>query len=137
MRQKPDLDGSLRLADQPVNGKSLNIYYKHFNPHLLSVEIQTEISKSLAEIIIRIISETIAFPDAEKNLKELIVDQRVDQRSFNFLSPLIMLGNVLGHNPRRSILQWINEHDKIYTFDGETSRINVPKDFKTSIRGRN
>lgn len=126
IKQKPDLDGYIQLADQPVNGRTLIVYYKHFNSHLLSVETQTEISKSLEEIIIRIISETVAFPDAEKNLKELIVDQRVEQRSFNFLSPLIMLGNVLGHNPRRSILQWVNEQDNIYTFDGDTSRINIP-----------
>jgi hypothetical protein len=121
-----DVNRYVQLAEQPVNGKTLNVYYKHFNPHLLSVEIQTEISKALTEIVIRIISETIAFGDPEKNLKELIVDQRVDQRSFNFMSPLVMLGNVLGHNPRRSILQWVNEQDNTYTFDGESFRINVP-----------
>jgi hypothetical protein len=67
----------------------------------------------------------MAFADADKALKELMVDQQVDQRSFNFLSPLVMLGNVLGHKPRRSIDQWIGEKDNRFVFDGVTSRIKV------------
>lgn len=121
------LSSQLQLAGSPPNGRSIKVFYKPFNPHLLSVEVQTEISKAVSEIVIRIIGETIAFPDAEKSLKELIVEQRVDQRSFNFLSPLVMLGNVLGHNPRRSINQWINAKDNQYTFDGDTSRLKPVK----------
>lgn len=121
--ENPELNSQLQLVDSPPNGRNIKVYYKPFNPHLLSVEVQTQISKAVTEIVIRTIGETIALPDAEKSLKELIVDQRVDQRSFNFLSSLVMLGNVLGHNPRRSINQWINEQDTEYAFDGDTSRL--------------
>jgi hypothetical protein len=121
--ESPELDNYIELDKQPENGRSIKVAYKQFNPHLLSVEAQSKISKVLADIVIRIIAETVAFPDPEKNLKELMVDQRVDQRSFNFSSPLVMLGNVLGHNPRRSISQWITEDDKTYPFDGVTSRL--------------
>jgi tetratricopeptide (TPR) repeat protein len=123
VEENPELSNDIQLADQPVNGRNIKVFYKQFNPHLLSVEVQTEISKAVTEIVIRIIAETIAFSDTEKNLKELVVDQRVDQRSFNFLSPLVMLGNVLGHNPRRSIDQWISGNDNRYPFDGVTSRL--------------
>jgi hypothetical protein len=118
-----ELDQHIQLSDGPINGRNIKVLYKPFNPHLLSVDVQTEISKSVTEIVVRIIAETIAFPDAENALKELIVEQRVDQRSFNFLSPLVMLGNVLGHNPRRSIDQWIDEKDTLYAFDGVISRM--------------
>lgn len=126
----------IELSDQHVNGRSIQVSYKQFNPHLLSVEAQTEISKSVTEIVIRIIGKTIAFSDAEKNLKELIVDQRVYERSFNFSSPLVMLGNVLGHNPRRSIDQWISEKDGGYPFDGVTTRlepVSLPDDNQESL----
>lgn len=126
VEESAELTHYMQLADQLLNGRNLKVFYKQFNPHLLSVEVQTEISKVVTDFVIRIISETIAFPDAEKALKELIVDQRVDQRSFNFLSPLVMLGNVLGHNPRRSINQWISEKDNRYPFDGVTSRLEIP-----------
>lgn len=121
--ENPNLSSYIELDNQPENGRFIRVVYKQFNPHLLTVEAQTKISKALTEIVIRIIAETVAFPDAEKNFKELMVDQRVDQRSFNFSSPLVMLGNVLGHNPRRSISQWITEGDKTYPFDGVTSRL--------------
>jgi hypothetical protein len=128
-----DLDLHIKLPDQPSNGKNIKLLYKHFNPHLLPVSAQREISQSLNDIVIRLISETIGFSDAEKTLKELIVDQHVDQRSFNFLSPLIMLGNVLGHNPRRSITQWIKQEDHPYKFDGATSRIKLPATYSKVI----
>lgn len=125
VEERSELDSHVQLANHPVNGRYLKIYYKPFNPHLLTVEVQHEISAEVTDIIIRIISETIAFSDHEKSLKELIVDQRVDQRSFNFLSPLVMLGNVLGHNPKRSIGQWIDERDKCYPFDGIAPRVEL------------
>lgn len=121
-----DLSQHIQLPDQPFNGRNLKVLYRYFNPHLLPVSAQQEISQSLTDIVIRLISEAIGFSDAEKTLKELIVDQCVDQRSFNFLSPLVMLGNVLGHNPRRSITQWIKQEDHLYTFDGITPRIKAP-----------
>jgi hypothetical protein len=123
MEEKPELDHYIQLVDQPINGRNLKVFYRQFNPHSLSVESQNEISKVVTDIIIRIISETMAFSDTEKALKELVVYQRVHERSFNFLSPLVMLGNVLGHNPRRSISQWITTKDNRYPFDGVTSRI--------------
>lgn len=123
VEEKSDLSSHIELYPQPENGRNINVFYKQFNPHILSVSVQQEISIIVTEIVVRIIAETIAFPDSENNLKELIVDQKVDQRSFNFLSPLVMLGNVLGHNPRRSINQWINENDNHYPFDGVTQRL--------------
>jgi hypothetical protein len=123
--EHPELTRHVQLANEPVNGRHLKVLYKPFNPHLLSVEVQHEISEAVSEIILRIISETIAFSDHEKSLKELVVDQRVDERSFNFLSPLVMLGNVLGHNPKRSIAQWVDEKDTRYPFDGIAPRLEL------------
>lgn len=123
--ERSELDCHVQLANHPINGRYLKVYYKPFNPHLLTVKAQHEISVAVTEIIIRIISESIAFSDHEKSLKELIVDQRVDQRSFNFLSPLVMLGNVLGHNPKRSIGQWIDEKDNRYPFDEISPRVDL------------
>lgn len=129
--ENPHLNGLIELNNQPENGRSIKIAYREFNPHLLTVEFQKEISEVLTDIVIRIISETVAFPDPENNFKELVIDQCVDERSFNFSSPLVMLGNVLGHNPRRSISQWIIEDDKSYPFDGVVSRL-VPVTIGTS-----
>ena len=123
VKENQEITDHIQLSSQQENGRFLEVFYQPFNPHILSVEAQTKITDTVRDVIIRIIAETMAFSDPEKSLKELLVDQQVDQRSFNFLSPLVMLGNVLGHNPRRSIRQWYHDQDKDYPFDGTVSRV--------------
>jgi len=125
VKESEGLTDNIQLSNQTENGRFLEVLYKPFNPHLLSTRTQHKITGAVRDIIIRIVAETMAFSDPEKSLRELLVDQQVDQRSFNFLSPLVMLGNVLGHYPRRSIRQWYNDSDKEYPFDGITSRIEA------------
>lgn len=125
LAESSEIDSPIQLTNDPENGRTLRILYQPFNPHLLAVETQVKISDAVRGIIIRIVAETIAFSNFENSFKKLLIDQQVDQRSLNFQSPLVMLGNVLGHNPRRSIRQWYKDSDKSYPFDGIAPRVSL------------
>ncbi|PSL28342.1 hypothetical protein [Chitinophaga ginsengisoli] len=122
---KEDSTLSETIISEKVNPleNEITIYYRTFNPHQLSVIIQQSINEQVQNIVITIIAETIGFADAQKTFQQLIVKQEVYKRAFNFLSPFVMLGNVLGHNPRSSITQWYEDNDKQYQFDGIVDRV--------------
>jgi tetratricopeptide (TPR) repeat protein len=94
---------------------------KEFNPHILSKIQQEEIYAIVSEIVLFITGHSVMFKDANKDLKVLFKEEEVSSRAFNFSSPLVALGNVLGSNPKRSIFQWIKEDVKIYSFSSENS----------------
>lgn len=94
---------------------------KDFNPHILSKSQQEEIYTIVSEIVLFITGHSVMFKEANKDLKKLFKEEEVSSRAFNFSSPLVALGNVLGSNPKRSISQWIKEDAGVYSFAPEKS----------------
>lgn len=92
-----------------------------FNPHALSRESQKEICLSVSDIVLRLVANTIVFKDPKVDLQKLFRDEEVSSRAFNFSTPLVTIGNVLGHNPKRSISQWMDPNSKSYPFSFEKS----------------
>lgn len=92
-----------------------------FNPHHLSKESQENICLKVTDIVLHLIGHTIILKDPEVDLLRLFRDEEVTSRAFNFSTPLVTIGNVLGFNPKRSISQWIEQDKKTYTFSPEKS----------------
>ena len=61
------------------------------------------------------------FKNPDTDLEKLFRDEEVFSRAFNFSSPLVTLGNVLGYDPKRAISRWIDEESKRYVFSPEKS----------------
>jgi hypothetical protein len=102
-----------------------------FNPHSLLKESQEKISKSISEIVLQLVGNTIIFNDSETDLLKLFKDEEVSSRAFNFSTPMVTLGNVLGYNPKRSITEWIKPKAKSYLYIPEKSGRPVKnKEFK-------
>ncbi|OGU95722.1 MAG: hypothetical protein A2475_03940 [Ignavibacteria bacterium RIFOXYC2_FULL_35_21] len=106
-----------------------------FNPHSLSKVQQEKISSSISDLVLDLIANTILFKDPAIDLLKLFKDEEVSSRAFNFSTPMVTLGNVLGYNPKRSILDWINPEATSYTYIPEKSgKLTGTKNF---IKGDN
>ncbi len=102
-----------------------------FSPHSLSKEQQEKISSKISEIVLHLIANTVLFKDADVDLLKLFKDEEVNSRAFSFSTPMVTLGNVLGYNPKRSILNWINPEATLYPYTPEKSGKPVKtKEFK-------
>ena len=78
-----------------------------------------------------LIANTVLFKDADVDLLKLFKDEEVNSRAFSFSTPMVTLGNVLGYNPKRSILNWINPEATLYPYTPEKSGKPVKtKEFK-------
>jgi hypothetical protein len=50
----------------------------------------------------------VVFKDYESDLEEIMGEQRACERSLNFTSSFVVLGNVLGHTPKTKISDWVD-----------------------------
>ncbi|MFI5136508.1 MAG: hypothetical protein ACHQIM_01690 [Sphingobacteriales bacterium] len=114
---------------------SFCVYYNSFNPHELTKEQNKAIGDSLLEIIAFITANTILFPDGVDSLKLLLTDQETYDRSFTFVRSMVTLGNVLGHDYKRTINDWFDEQTKIYPFKPDPRRKLRKADIKPDKKG--
>ena len=102
-----------------------------FSPSLSFKRATGKISSKISEIVLHLIANTVLFKDADVDLLKLFKDEEVNSRAFSFSTPMVTLGNVLGYNPKRSILNWINPEATLYPYTPEKSGKPVKtKEFK-------
>jgi hypothetical protein len=94
----------------------IDITCQDFNAHSLTLEEQQEISIILSKAVLELIANSVVFDDAKNDLLKLFKDEEVSYRSFNFSGSFVILGNVLGYNPKRAITDWTSIKNHRYPF---------------------
>jgi hypothetical protein len=87
---------------------------KDFNPHSLSKEDQTKLSKAMYELTVQLIAHIVMFKDPKKELEEIMKDEKAGERSMNFTNSFVVMGNVLGHKPIFDLSEMCKD-EKLYT----------------------
>jgi len=103
--------------DRPI----IIIHCKEFNPHQIAQPDQAKLSDAIFNILAEATSRIVLFKDPEKELEEIMRDERAPERAINFTSSFITLGNVLGHKPKIKISDWVDEKNKKYGLKREES----------------
>lgn len=67
----------------------------------MTVEAQREIKEKLFELLVAILARVFLLPDPKKLTTKLFREERALERSINFTSSFVTLGNVLGHTLKR------------------------------------
>lgn len=110
-----------------TDGKlTIDVTCGNFNPNSLTKDEQLKISEKVSEIVLHLIARAVMFADGEKDLEKLFRDEEVGSRAFSFSSPLIRLGNVIGHNHKRSIAAWIEESSTAYAYVPGKFPLTIP-----------
>lgn len=121
---------NIEIAGEARNDNKLGVMIKcsNFNPHSLSRTDQEKIVKSISDIVINLVANSIMFKDPHVDLLKLFKDEEVSYRAFSFSSPMISLGNVLGYHPKRAITDWIDAKEKTYSYSIEKSGKPIKKE---------
>jgi hypothetical protein len=77
-----------------------------FNPYHVSPDLQIKLKDRISLLITDILARTILMKDPEQTLTKLFQDELAMDRSINFTSSFVALGNVLGNSPKSDILAW-------------------------------
>jgi hypothetical protein len=83
-----------------------------FNPHRMTHEDQGKIKKRLLDLVLTLVSRAFFINDAESFAAHLFGDDCAVERAVHFACSFVVLGNVLGDNPRTNIGACIRDDAK-------------------------
>ena len=91
----------------------VEILCKAFDPHRMTGEAQQRVRDKSIELLSSILGKVFLLPDFDAVLRRLFRDDLALERSVNFTSSFVTLGNVLGHSPKTRVSAWAdpNAHD--------------------------
>ena len=104
---------SFRLIDEDGQ-PHLVLACRTFSPHQLSFAEQRAIQDRLVEVLIAVFARILVVNDLEAAVTKLFRDERALERAVSFTSSFVTVGNVLGHEPKGSVTQWIAQTDTRY-----------------------
>lgn len=105
---------------------AIKVTVPDFNPHSISGEDQGILGESIQKLAIKVVSSIVMFADTQKSLEKIFGEERAFDRSINFTSSYIRLGNVIGYNPKYKLSEWSDVADKAVEVGAKPS-IPFPK----------
>jgi hypothetical protein len=83
-----------------------------FHAHKMTHEEQRVLKKKLIELLVKILAEVFVLDVSEQSLKKLFCDEHALERSVDFTSSFVTLGNVLGYAPKTNLGAWVDANSK-------------------------
>jgi hypothetical protein len=78
-----------------------------FHAHKMSHEAQRELKDKLIKLLVHILADVFVIDVSEQSLQKLFCDELALDRSVDFTSSFVTLGNVLGYTPKTNLDSWI------------------------------
>jgi hypothetical protein len=99
----------------------LRVVTRDFDPDSTALDDQAKIKKRLGDALIEVFAHIIATSNENKTIRKLFRDEKALDRSLDFTNTFVSLGNVLGHERKLSIDDWIAPHHKRYALQREVA----------------
>jgi hypothetical protein len=98
----------------------LDVRCANFHPHKLSPADHTTLKRRMFEAMAQIIARVYFWgEDAEARLAALFDDGHALERSIDFTTSFIAIGNILGHEPKTALSAWLTATDPEYSLARE------------------
>jgi hypothetical protein len=85
-----------------------------FHAHKMTHEAQHELKNKIVELLIKFLAEVFVIEVSEQKLRKLFQDELALERSVDFTSSFVTLGNVLGYTPKTNLDSWIDASAQEY-----------------------
>lgn len=85
-----------------------------FHPHKLAPDDQQKVRSAISDLLVHLFARAFLIENLEETLTKLLRDEQAIDRSLNFTSSLIVLGNILGDNPTTTLAPWQERGGKEY-----------------------
>lgn len=114
-------------AEVPFNFKAIDqegrphieISCRSFEPNKLDKDLLLRIKDRLFALIAHVIARTFAMSDPKTLLTKLFRDDLAPQRALDFTTSFIVVGNILGYEPKTTLASWISGDAKAYPLTRE------------------
>lgn len=80
-----------------------------FQPHKLSPDEQAKLKGRLFEVVAHVIARAFLMQEPKSLLTKLFRDDLAPQRALDFTTSFVVMGNVLGNEPRTEIIAWTSK----------------------------
>lgn len=97
-----------------VGRPRIEIHCRNFSPHKLSLEDQAQFKQRLFELVAQVIARVFIMSNWKDTLTKLFRDERVSQRALDFTASFVVVGNVLGHEPKTTLASWCPGNARAY-----------------------
>jgi hypothetical protein len=77
-----------------------------FHPHKIGLDDQHKVRSAISDLLMHVLARAFLINNVEETLAKLLRDEQAIDRAVNFTSSLVVLGNILGHNPTTSLAAW-------------------------------
>ena len=77
-----------------------------FSPHQLSLDEQAAIRKALFDVVVAVAARVFLIKEPEQFFTKLFRDDLAAQRALDFTTSFVVVGNVLGYNPKNTLISW-------------------------------
>ncbi|MDD2583024.1 MAG: hypothetical protein PHR66_13630, partial [Desulfuromonadaceae bacterium] len=106
---------SYNYTFKDIDGRPhVDIVCSGFNPHGMSLEMQTGIKNKLFKLLVRVLAKVYYHGEPEQLVTKLFRDELAIERSIDFTSSFGNIGNVLGHSPKTQLSSWSNTDARDY-----------------------
>lgn len=111
-----------------------------FNPHKLTQHEWRVLQDKLSILLVDALAHAFHIVDLETQLTTLIHEERALERALNFTQSFMSVGNVLGHNPKTRVSEWIQgetgEYPLLRTekWDAELQSLDILEFTRAPIR---
>jgi len=87
----------------------VEIRYRAFNPNTLTPDQQVKLRNTVLEATSGIVVQVFHMEDPDHVLKQLLHEELAPQRALDFTTSFVVVGNVLGHEPKTKLSSWARE----------------------------
>lgn len=101
------------LSELDDDAPAIKVTVPKFNPHSIGGDDQGILGESIQKLAIKVVGSIVMFADTEKSLEKIFGEERAFDRSINFTSSYVRLGNVVGYNPKYKLSEWSDAKDKL------------------------
>ncbi len=85
-----------------------------FHAHKMSREAQRELRTKLTELLANVLARVFVLDHSNQKLRKLLHDEHALDRSVEFTSSFVALGNVLGYTPKTTLDSWMDSAAREY-----------------------
>jgi len=128
--REPTLTIKVRLSDfaeapftfelRDYDGRPhVDIRCRSFEPHTLSQDDQRRLKKRLFDFVVHVIARVFVMCEPEPLLTKLFRDELAPQRALDFTTSFVVVGNVLGNEPKTTLESWTGGASKAFPLTRE------------------
>lgn len=96
---------------EPEGQPHVEVRCAAFNPHAVARDAQVAAKEKLISLLAVVLARVFLHGDPEPMLQKLFRDERALERAVGFTSSFVTVGNILGHEPKTTLEQWIQPND--------------------------